>query len=119
MPPDRRLSSKRLGRRTGIASLLMIPALAISFTVAGLAGTGLQAALGLRAHKSIIDLGTLGVLAALLLTLILVAPQAVGIALGLKARRLGHRLLGTCGIAVNAAIIAFVVLILALNLALD
>ena len=45
-------------------------------------------------------------------------PQIVGIVLGVKARRLGERRLGTIGVIVNAAIAAFLLLSSVVNLAL-
>jgi hypothetical protein len=39
--------------------------------------------------------------------LLVITPQIVGIVLGVKARRLGERRLGTTGVVVNAVIAAF------------
>jgi hypothetical protein len=44
------------------------------------------------------------------LIVLLAVPQIVGIVLGVKARRLGERRLGTAGVIVNAAIAGFVLL---------
>ena len=107
---------ERPGRRAGLASLLMVPAIAVSFTIAEFAGSALQSALGLGANESLTTAGALGVAAALLLMLLLVAPQAFGIVLGSKARRLGERRIGTAGLILNSVIAALVVLIMAVNL---
>ncbi len=94
----------------GIASVLMIPALLLSFTLAELAGAGFQAAFGLAEGDSLTEAGVLGVLAGLALTVVLVAPQVVGSVLGAKARRLGARRLGACGVAANSLIGAYLVI---------
>ena len=56
------------------------------------------------------DAGVWGVIAAVPLMLLVVAPQIVGIVLGVKARRQGERRLGTTGVIVNAAIGTFLLL---------
>lgn len=98
------------GRWTGIASLLMIPALLVSFTLAELAGAGFRAAFGLTESDSLTEAGVLGALAGLALTVLLVGPQAIGIALGARARRLGARRIGAWGLVANWAIGAYLVI---------
>jgi hypothetical protein len=51
--------------------------------------------------------GTWGYVAGLGLVALLVAPGVAGIALGVRARRLGERRLGTAGVVVNAAVAAY------------
>ena len=108
--------ASRPGRRAGLASLLMVPAIAVSFVVAEVAGSALQSALGLTASESLTEAGFLGVLAALLLALVLVTPQGIGILLGSKARRLGAGRIGTAGIMLNSTLATFVLLTTAVNL---
>lgn len=114
--PRARGAPKRPGRRAGLASLLMLPAVAVSFTTAELAGAALQSALGLGANESLTTAGALGVAAAVLVALLLVVPQVAGIFLGSRARRLGERRIGTAGLVLNSVIAAFVVLTMAVNL---
>lgn len=96
----------------------MLPALVVSFTAAELTGSALQAGLGLDENEQLTNAGVLGVAAVLLLTLMLVAPQIVGVVLGLKARRAGVRHIGTAGLILNAVVAAFVVLSAGVNLLL-
>lgn len=112
--PDRRHN----GRSFALGSLLMIPAVVVSFTAAELAGWFAQRALGLDENDALDEAGALGVLAAILLTLLLVAPQAVGIALGFEARRRGARRMGTAGVVLNSLLAAFALLTTAANLLL-
>jgi hypothetical protein len=93
-----------------IFSLLMVPALFLSYLVAYFVGTGLMSALGLSEGDVLTEAGVWGVVAAVPLMLLVVAPQIVGIVLGVKARRLGDRRLGTAGAVVNASIAAFLLL---------
>lgn len=97
-------------RRAAIASLLMVPALAISYVAAYFVGSGLQAALDLAEDEMLWDAGALGVLAAVLVTVLLVSPSAAGVALGVRARRLGERRLGTVGAIVNGVVGAYLAL---------
>ena len=106
-------------RHVALASLLMVPVLLVAFVLAELAGAGFQAAFGLTEDQSLREAGALGVLAGVLLILFIVSPEAVGILLGVKARQLGERRLGTVGVVVNAAIGAYLLLAGVLSLALD
>jgi hypothetical protein len=54
--------------------------------------------------------------AGLFLLALMALPGLVGIGLGLRARRLGERRLGTTGVVVNAVIATFLVLTVAVNL---
>jgi len=93
-----------------IASLLMVPALFVSYLAAYFVGVALLNALGLAEGDMLTEAGAWGVIAAVPLMLLLVAPQIVGIVLGVTARQLGERRLGTTGVIVNAAIAAFLLL---------
>jgi hypothetical protein len=114
--PRVRSAPQHPGRWAGLVSLLMVPALAVSFTAAELAGSALQSALGLDANESLTTAGALGAGAAVLLALLLVVPQLVGVVLGSKARRLGERRIGTAGVVLNSAIALFMLLTMAVNL---
>lgn len=118
--PDRRhrRGAARSGRRAAIASLLMIPALLVTFTLGELAGAGLQAAFGLAESESLTEAGALGVLAGVLLTLLLVVPQVIGVVLGVEARRLGESRLGLIGLSANLVIGAYLLLASGLSLIL-
>ena len=98
------------GQRLAIASLLMVPALLVTFVTAFFIGTAVQSALGLADDEMLKDAGAWGVLAAVFLIALIALPQIVGIVLGLKARRLGEHRLGTVGVVVNAVIGAFFLL---------
>ena len=111
-------SDSRPGRRAGVASLLMIPALVLSFTVAELVGAGVQSALDLAEDDNLREAGIVGVLAGLGLTALLVLPAVVGIVLGLRARRLGESRLGTPGVVINAALAGYLVLVSVVQLVL-
>lgn len=107
---------RRPGRLAGLGSLLMVPAIVVSFTAAELAGSLLQSALGLSENESLTEAGALGVAAAIFLALLLVAPQVFGVVLGAKARRFGARRIGTVGLVLNFVIAAFMLLTMAVNL---
>lgn len=107
---------RRPGRRAGVGSLLMVPVIVVSFTAAELAGSVIQSALGLAENESLTEAGAIGIAAAVLLTLLLVAPQVLGIILGSKARQLGARRIGTAGLLLNLLIAAFLLLTMAANL---
>ncbi len=101
-----------------IASLLMVPAQALSYVTAYFAGVALQDALGLAEDENLREAGVWGVVAGVFLIVLIIVPQIVGIVLGVRARRLGERRLGTTGIVVNAAIAAFLLLTGVLGLVL-
>ena len=100
----------RPGRRLAIASLLMVPAVFVSYLIAYFVGAGLLNALDLDEGDSLTEAGAWGVIAAVPLMVLVVAPQIIGIVLGVRSRRLGERRLGTTGIIVNAVIAAFLLL---------
>jgi hypothetical protein len=93
-----------------ISSLLMVPALFVSYLVAYFVGTALLSALDLSEGDSLKEAGGWGVVAVLFLMALIVIPQIVGTVLGVKARRLGERQLGTIGVIVNAAIAVYLLL---------
>jgi hypothetical protein len=95
------------GRRSGIASLLMVPALVLWYPLAYLVGAGFQHALGLADDELLTEAGAWGVAAAVVMLAFIAVPQVVGIVLGVKARRLGEHRLGTAGVAVNAVVGGF------------
>jgi hypothetical protein len=97
----------RPGRRLALASLLMLPALLVSYLVAYVVGTALGSAFGLAEGELLKEAGAPGVLAGIALMVIIAAPQVAGIVLGVKARRLGERRLGTAGVVANAAIAVY------------
>jgi hypothetical protein len=101
-----------------ISSLLMVPALLVSYLAAYLVGVALLEALGLDEGEMLTEAGAWGVVAALFLMVLIAVPQIVGIVLGVKARQLGERRLGTTGVIVNAAIAVFFLLTSVLNLVL-
>ena len=111
-------SSGRPGRRLAISSLLMVPALLVSYLAAYIVGVALLNALGLAEGDMLTEAGAWGWLAAVFLIALLAVPQIVGIVLGVKARQLGERRLGTAGVIVNAAIAAFFLLTSVINLVL-
>jgi len=107
---DHHPSTARSGRRLAISSLLMVPALLVSYLAAYAVGVALLNVLDLAEGDMLSEAGAWGVIAAVPLMVLVVAPQIVGIVLGVKARRLGERRLGTAGVIVNAAIAAFLLL---------
>ena len=99
-----------------IASLLMVPALLVSYAIAFFAGTALQDVFGLAEDESLREAGAAGVAAVLFLIALIVIPQVVGVVLGVRARRLGERRLGLLGIVVNAALAAYLALVTSIGL---
>lgn len=100
----------RPGRRLAISSLLMVPALAVFYVAAYLIGVALMNALGLTEGELLKEAGAWGWVAAVFLMVLLAVPQIVGIVLGVKARHLGERRLGTDGVIANAVIASFFLL---------
>jgi hypothetical protein len=111
-------SGARPGRRLAIASLLMVPALAVSYVAAYVVGVAVQGAFGLAEDELLKEAGAGGVIAGFGVMLLAVAPQIAGVVLGVKARRLGERRLGTAGVVANAAIAAYLLLVSMLTLVL-
>jgi hypothetical protein len=73
-------------------------------------GWGLQSALGLDDTEMLYVAGTWGVVAFGLMSVLSAVPPTVGIVLGVRARRLGERRLGTMGVAANAVVAVLFVL---------
>jgi amino acid transporter len=118
-PPRRhRLSlPQEPGRRLAAQSLLMVAATVVAAVVAGLVGTFLQfVVFDLEEQELLPEAGTWGLVAAVALLVLIVLPAAAGMRLGVRARRLGERRLGTTGILVNAVIATYLVLTLAVTL---
>ena len=111
-------SAARPGRRLAIFSLLMVPALLVFFVAAYFVGVALLNVLDLAEGDMLTEAGPWGVIAAVFLMMLIAVPQIVGIVLGVKARQLGERRLGTTGVILNAAIAAFLLLTSVLNLVL-
>jgi hypothetical protein len=107
------------GRRTATQSLLMVAATAAVAIVAGIVGTFLQfVVFDLEEQELLPEAGVWGYVAGISLLALMVLPAAVGMVLGVRARRLGEHRLGTAGIVVNALIAAYLVFTLAAALLL-
>ena len=105
------------GRRVATQSLLMVAATAVAAVVAGIIGTFLQfVVFDLGEQELLIEAGVWGYVAAVILLALMVLPAVTGIVLGVRARRLGERRLGTTGIAVNTAIGTYLVFTVAATL---
>jgi hypothetical protein len=108
----------RPGRGLAIASIALVPGVAVAFAVGVVVGSLVQQALGLAEDESLRAAGAAGVLAALALIALLCAPQAIGLWLGLRARRLGQRGLATAGILANGLLLAYLLVANGLGLLL-
>lgn len=88
----------------------MVAATAAAAVVAGLVGTLLQLVVfDLEEQELLSEAGAWGYVAGFLLLALMVLPAVVGTVLGVRARGLGERRLGTTGTVVNAAIGAYLV----------
>jgi hypothetical protein len=102
------------GRRAATESMLMVAATMAATVVAWIMGTIIGSAVfDLEEQELLTTAGAWGYIVALLLTALMVIPATIGVALGVRARRLGERRLGTTGIAVNAVIAVYLVVTLA------
>ena len=105
------------GRRVATQSLLMVAATAVAAVVAGIVGTFLQLVVfDLEQQELLPEAGVWGYLAGFFLLALMVLPAVVGIVLGVRARRLGERRLGTTGIVVNGVIGTYLVFTFAATL---
>jgi MFS family permease len=105
------------GRRVATQSLLMVAATAVAAVVAGIVGTFLQfVVFDLEEQELLPEAGVWGYLAGFFLLALMVLPAVVGMVLGVRARRLGERRLGTTGIVVNAVIGTYLVFTFAATL---
>jgi amino acid transporter len=99
------------GRRVATWSLFMVAATALAALTAGALGTFLQfVVFDLEEQQPLSKAGAWGYGAGLVLVALMVIPALVGIALGVRARRLGERRLGTTGIVMNALIASYLVI---------
>jgi sterol desaturase/sphingolipid hydroxylase (fatty acid hydroxylase superfamily) len=97
-------------RRLAVWSLLMIAATAVAGLIAGAAGTFLQfVVFDLEEQQLLSEAGAWGYVTAFFLVALMVIPASVGVVLGLRARRLGERRLGTTGIVANALVASYLV----------
>ena len=105
------------GRRAATQSLLMVAATVAAVVVAGIIGTFLQfVVFDLAEQELLTEVGVWGYVAAVLLLALMVLPAVTGIALGVRARRLGEHRLGTTGMIVNAAVASYLVFAVAATL---
>jgi hypothetical protein len=88
----------------------MVAATVVAGVVAGIIGTFLQVVVfDLGEQELLTEAGAWGYVAAVLLLALMVLPAFVGIALGVRARRLAEHRLGTTGVIVNAVVAAYLV----------
>ena len=99
------------GRRAATLSLLMVAGTVVALLVAGAVGTFLQVVVfDLEEQESIGHAGAWGYVAGFFLLALMTLPGLAGIILGMRARHLGARRQGTVGVAVNALIVAYLVI---------
>jgi lysylphosphatidylglycerol synthetase-like protein (DUF2156 family) len=118
-PPQRHRFSlpEDPGRRVATQSLLMVAATAVAAVVAGIVGTFLQfVVFDLEEQELLPEAGVWGYVAGFFLLALMVLPAVVGMVLGVRARGLGERRLGTTGIVVNAVIGTYLVFTFAATL---
>lgn len=105
------------GRRAATQSLLMVAATLAAVVVAGIIGTFLQfVVFGLGEQELLTESGVWGYVASVILLAFMVLPAVTGIALGVRARRLGEHRLGTTGTIVNAVVATYLVFTVAVTL---
>ena len=114
-PPALTTTADPRARRFGLASVLMVPALLLSLVVSTVVGYAIMQGLDVADNETLYTAGAIGYFAAFLVTLILLVPQALGVWLGLKARRLGDTGLGTAGLVANGVIGGFMVVTMVVN----
>jgi MFS family permease len=97
-------------RRAAHRSLLMVAVTMAAGLVAGAVGTFLQLVVfDLEDQQLLSDVGPWGYVAASFLLALMIAPAAIGVALGVRARRLGERRLAVAGIAANVLAVSYLV----------
>jgi hypothetical protein len=97
----------------------MVAATALAGLTAGAVGTFLQLVVfDLEEQQLLSEAGAWGYVGGLALLALMVIPGLVGMALGVRARRLGERRLGTTGIVMNALIASYLVITFVANLLL-
>jgi ABC-type phosphate transport system permease subunit len=95
----------------------MVAATAVAAVIAGVVGTFLQSVVfDLGEQELLSEAGASGYVAAVLLLALMVLPAVAGIALGVRARRLGEHRLGTTGMIVNAVVAVYLVFTVAATL---
>ena len=95
----------------------MVAATAVAAVVAGIVGTFLQLVVfDLGDQELLTEAGAWGYVAAVLLLALMVLPAVTGIALGVRARRLGEHRRGTTGMIVNAVVATYLVFTVAATL---
>jgi len=95
----------------------MVAATAVAAVVAGIVGTFLQfVVFDLEEQELLPKAGGWGYVAGFFLLALMVLPAVVGMVLGVRARRLGERRLGTAGIVVNGVIGTYLVFTVAATL---
>ena len=92
--------AKRLATWSLVCAAAVIPAYLVAYAI----GTLLMSLLGLEEGEMITSAGTAGWLAGSALALLLPVPQAIGLWLGVRARRQGGGGRATAGIVANALI---------------
>ena len=104
------------GRTLAFASVLMLPALVVSYVAATLVGFAVQDALGLDDGDMLSEAGVRGWVAASFLLLLLALPPIAGVVLGVEARRRGDRRLATAAVVLNATLAAYLLISVVLQL---
>jgi hypothetical protein len=98
-------------RRVATWSLLMVAATAAATVLAWIVGSFVQLVVfDLEEQELLYEAGAWGYVAGLLLLALIALPAVIGIVLGLHARHLGERRLGTTGVVVNTLIGTYLVL---------
>jgi hypothetical protein len=91
-----------------------VVATAAASVIAGIIGTFLQLVVSdLGEQELLSEAGAWGYVAAVVLLALMVLPAALGMALGVRACRLGEYRLGTAGIVVNAVAATYLVVTVA------
>lgn len=96
--------------RLAIGSLATVAAFVVWMLLLMPVGWALQAALDLDDTQLLFEAGGWGWVAYVAMVTAAALPPAVGIVLGLRARRLGERRLGTAGVLANGLVASLYVL---------
>jgi hypothetical protein len=97
--------------------MLMVAATLAAGLVAWIIGTFLQfVVFDLGEQELLTEAGVWGYIAAVLLLALIVLPAVTGIALGVRARRIGEHRLGTTGVIGNAVVAMYLLLTAAASL---
>lgn len=98
------------GRRVATWSLLMVAATVAASVVAGIVGSFVQLVVfDLKEQELLYEAGVWGYVVGLSLLALMVLPAVAGVVLGMRARRLAEKRLGTTGVVVNTLIGTFLV----------